>query len=81
MLRPAKTFLLVMIAKLPVSISIGMVLVASCPGGNVSNFMTSVARGNVAFSVSLTAIADLASIIMTPLSFTFWGNCNNCGSN
>lgn len=73
-LMPAMTFLIVMIAKLPVSISLGMLLVASCPGGNVSNFMTSVARGNVALSVSLTAIADLASIIMTPLSFTFWGN-------
>lgn len=73
-LMPAMTFLVIMIAKLPVSISLGMLLVASCPGGNVSNFMTSVARGNVALSVSLTAIADLASIIMTPLSFTFWGN-------
>ncbi|MCD4795180.1 MAG: bile acid:sodium symporter family protein [Bacteroidales bacterium] len=73
-LMPAITFLIVMVAKLPVSISLGMLLVASCPGGNVSNFMTSLARGNVALSVSLTAIADLASIIMTPLSFTFWGN-------
>ncbi len=73
-LMPAMTFLIVMIAKLPVSISLGMILVASCPGGNVSNFMTSLARGNVALSVSLTAIADLASILMTPLSFTFWGN-------
>jgi BASS family bile acid:Na+ symporter len=71
-LMPAMTFLLVVIAKFPVSISLGMILVAACPGGNVSNFMTSLARGNVALSVSLTAIADLASIIMTPFSFYFW---------
>ena len=74
LLMPAMTFLIVMVVKLPVSISLGMLLVAACPGGNVSNFMTSLARGNVALSVSLTAISDLASIIMTPLSFTFWGN-------
>ena len=73
-LMPAMTFLIVIVARLPVSISLGMILVASCPGGNVSNFMTSLARGNVALSVSLTAVSDLASIIMTPLSFTFWGN-------
>ncbi len=73
-LMPAVTFLIVIFAKLPVSISLGMILVAACPGGNVSNFMTLLARGNVALSVSLTAIADLASIVMTPLSFSFWGN-------
>ena len=71
-LMPAMTFLLVVIAKFPVSISLGMILVAACPGGNVSNFMTSLAKGNVALSVSLTAIADLASILMTPFSFYFW---------
>ncbi len=74
LLMPLMTFLLVIALELPVSISLGMLLVASCPGGNVSNFITSVARGNVALSVSLTAIADLASVIMTPLSFTMWGN-------
>ena len=73
-LMPLMTFLLVITLKLPVSISLGMILVASCPGGNVSNFITSVARGNVALSVSLTAFSDLGSIIMTPLSFTLWGN-------
>jgi len=73
-LLPALTFAVVVIAKLPVAIGLGMLLVAACPGGNVSNFITSLARGNVALSVSLTAIADLSSIIMTPLNFTFWGN-------
>ena len=51
----------------------GMILVAACPGGNISNFMSSLAKGNVALSVSLTAIATLAAIIMTPLNFAVWG--------
>jgi BASS family bile acid:Na+ symporter len=73
-LMPFMTFLLVIALKLPVSISLGMILVAACPGGNISNFITSVAKGNVALSVSLTAFSDLASILMTPISFTLWGN-------
>ena len=74
LLLPGVTFLLIYIADLPISVSLGMLLVAACPGGNVSNFITSLAKGNVALSVSLTAVADLLSILMTPLSFTFWGN-------
>ncbi len=74
LLLPGITFLLIIIAKLPVSISLGMLLVASCPGGNISNFITSLAKGNIELSVSLTAISDLSSIIMTPLNFTLWGN-------
>ncbi len=72
LLLPAITYLLVILLKFPVSISLGMLLVASCPGGNVSNFMTSMAKGNVALSVTLTAFSDLLSIIMTPLNFVFW---------
>ncbi len=73
-LLPAVTFFIVITFNLPVSVSLGMLLVASCPGGNVSNFITSLAKGNVALSVSLTTIADISSIIITPLNFTFWGN-------
>ena len=71
---PGITFLIILLLDLPVSISLGMLLVASCPGGNISNFITSLARGNVALSVSLTAISDISSVVMTPLNFTFWGN-------
>ncbi len=56
------------------TVGLGMVLVASCPGGNVSNFMCSLAKGNVALSVSLTAISDLGALILTPFNFAFWGN-------
>jgi BASS family bile acid:Na+ symporter len=51
-----------------------MILVASCPGGNVSNFMSHLAGGNTALSVSLTAIATLLAVVLTPLNFQFWGS-------
>jgi BASS family bile acid:Na+ symporter len=50
-----------------------MLLVASCPGGNVSNFISSVAKANVALSVSLTAVGTVLAVIFTPLNFAFWG--------
>ncbi|MFH1120438.1 MAG: bile acid:sodium symporter family protein [Bacteroidota bacterium] len=55
------------------SVAFGMLLVASCPGGNISNFISSVARANVALSVSLTAIGTVLAVIFTPLNFAFWG--------
>ena len=56
------------------SIALGMMLVAACPGGNISNFMTQMAKGNAALSVSLTAFATLVSLVMTPFNLHFWGN-------
>ena len=54
-------------------VAIGMILVASCPGGNVSNFLSSYSKGNIELSVSLTAITTLFASIVTPLNFWFWG--------
>lgn len=71
-LLPALTFLLVLIIKPIPSIALGMFMVAACPGGNISNFMTNYAKGNTALSVSLTAIATLFAIVMTPFNFQFW---------
>ena len=51
------------------SVALGLLLVASCPGGNMSNFMTTVAKGNAALSVSLSAIVTLSSIVFTPVVF------------
>jgi len=51
------------------SIALGMMMVAACPGGNISNFMTQHAKGNAALSVSLTAIATIFAVVMTPLNF------------
>ncbi len=71
---PIITFLLVItIDPLP-SIALGMFMVAACPGGNVSNFIAHLAKGNAALSVSLTAIATLLAVVMTPLNLQFWGS-------
>lgn len=73
-LFPALTYLLVVLIKPAPSIALGMFMVAACPGGNISNFMTQLAKGNAALSISMTAFATLISILMTPLNFQFWSN-------
>ncbi len=70
---PFITFLFILILQPTPTVALGMLLIAACPGGNVSNFMSAMAKGNVALSVSLTAIATLAATFMTPLNFAFWG--------
>jgi len=72
-LMPALTFLLVLILNPTPAIAFGMILVAACPGGNLSNFFSSLSRSNVTLSVSLTAFADLGAILLTPFNFWFWG--------
>lgn len=73
-LLPLFTFLLVIVFKPQASIALGMILVASCPGGNISNFISSIARANVALSIALTSITSIASIAFTPFNFSFYGN-------
>ena len=73
-LFPALTFLFVILLKPTPSIALGMFMVAACPGGNISNFMTQMAKGNAALSVSMTAFATLISVVMTPLNFQIWSN-------
>ena len=53
---------------------LGMILVAACPGGNISNFMSSLGKANIELSVSLTAISTALAILMTPFNFWLWGN-------
>lgn len=72
LLLPALTFLLIIIVKPIPELALGMILVAACPGGNVSNFYSSISNGNIALSISLTAIATIAAVFMTPINFTFW---------
>jgi BASS family bile acid:Na+ symporter len=55
-------------------VALGMILVASCPGGNISNFMSSFSKGNVELSVSMTAITSAFATFITPLNFFMWGN-------
>lgn len=73
-LLPAITFLFILILQPTPTVALGMILVAACPGGNISNFMASLAKGNVALSVSLTAISTMAAMVMTPANFAFWGD-------
>lgn len=86
LLLPAVTFLFIIILNPTPTVALGMILIASCPGGNVSNFMSALAKGNLALSVSLTAIATLAATFMTPVNFAVWGKFyinfyNNAGAN
>lgn len=73
-LLPLLTLLLVMMLPVSPGIALGMILVAACPGGNVSNFFSMLAKGNVALSVTLTAISSLLAFIITPLSFFFFSS-------
>ncbi|MBL7218285.1 MAG: bile acid:sodium symporter family protein [Desulfobacteraceae bacterium] len=76
MLLPALTFLLTLILRPQPSIALGMILVAACPGGNLSNIITYLAKGNCAVSISMTAVSTAAAIIMTPLNLALWGGLN-----
>lgn len=73
-LLPASTFVLVWIIEPAPSIALGMMLVAACPGGNISNFMTHMAKGNTALSVSLTSIGTVLAIFTTPLNLQIWAS-------
>ncbi|MDP3514543.1 MAG: bile acid:sodium symporter family protein [Sulfuritalea sp.] len=75
-LLPAFTFLLVLLIKPAPSIALGMMLVAACPGGNISNFLTHYARGNTALSITMTALSTAVAIVMTPLNLSLWGGLN-----
>lgn len=73
-LLPLFTFLLVIIIKPHPSFALGMILIAACPGGNVSNFFSKMAKGNTALSISLTAFATLVCIAFTPINLNLWGS-------
>lgn len=75
-LLPLLTFLLALALKDTISwtMAIGMILVASCPGGNISNFISSLSKANIELSVSLTAISTALAVLMTPFNFWLYGN-------
>ena len=70
-LLPILTVSLIFIFHPPTSIALGMLLVAACPGGNVSNFAVHLSRANAALSVLMTSITTLGAVLITPLYFTF----------
>ena len=73
-LLPLLTFVIIILIKPQPSIALGMMMVAACPGGNISNFMTHFAGGNTALSVSLTAIGTFLAMIVTPINFQLYGS-------
>lgn len=73
LLLPMITFFFVWAIQPSASVALGMILVASCPGGNISNFISTLAKGNIALSVTMTAIATIVSIFLTPFNFALWG--------
>ncbi|MGP4734397.1 MULTISPECIES: bile acid:sodium symporter family protein [unclassified Psychrobacter] len=75
-LLPIATCLFTWALNIDPELALGMILVASCPGGSFSNIMTWLARGNVAVSVSMTAVSSLAAAILTPVNFAFYGWLN-----
>ena len=77
LLLPALTFVLTLVLDIRPSIALGMILVASCPGGNLSNVMTYLAGGNAPLSVGMTAVSTAAAIVMTPLNLSIWGRLNS----
>ena len=75
-LLPAATCLTTWFFEVDPEMALGMILVASCPGGSFSNIMTWLARANVAVSVSMTAISSLVAMVMTPFNFALYGWLN-----
>ncbi len=64
---PLVAYLLIIIFKVPPEIAIGVMIIAAAPGGVTSNILTKFANGDVALSISLTAVISLISIITVPL--------------
>ncbi len=71
---PAVTYLMIVAVEPRASIALGLILIAACPGGNISNFITHLAGGNTALSVSMTAFATVGAVLLTPINIAFWGS-------
>lgn len=67
---PLIAILLVAFIPAPPILKVGIVLLAACPGGTTSNLLTHMARGDVALSISLTAVTSLLSVISVPIVLT-----------
>jgi BASS family bile acid:Na+ symporter len=73
---PIATFVVVVVLNkfITPTIAMGMILVAACPGGNISNFLSALSKGNAALAVSMTAIGTILAIVFTPINFYIWGS-------
>lgn len=69
LILPWATLLVTLLVDLHPGLELGLLLVACCPGGNMSNIMTHLARGNTALSMSMTAMSSLLALVLLPLNF------------
>ena len=76
LLLPALACGLTLLLRPQPSVALGIMLVAACPGGNFSNFLTHYGGGNTALSITMSSISTAASVLMTPLNISFWGSIN-----
>ena len=70
-LLPVGTWLATLALDLPPNVEAAMILVAACPGGSLSNVITHFGRGNTALSVSISAVASVMALVLTPFNFTW----------
>ena len=70
-LLPVGTWLATLVLDLPAPVEVAMILVAACPGGSLSNVVTHFGRGNTALSVSVSAVAALMALVLTPFNFSW----------
>ena len=75
-LLPGATWLATLLLDLPPNVEAAMILVACCPGGSLSNVVTHHGRGNTALSVSISAVAALLALVLTPFNFTWMVSTN-----
>lgn len=75
-LLPLATLAAVLLLDLPAAIEAGMLLVACCPGGSLSNVITHYGGGNTAYSLSLSAVAALLALLLTPFNFAWTMSAN-----
>lgn len=76
LILPWATLLVTLMLDLHPGVELGMLLVACCPGGNMSNIMTFLARGNTALSMSMTALSSLLALVMLPVNFALTSSYN-----
>jgi bile acid:Na+ symporter, BASS family len=76
LLLPGATWIATLLLDLPPNTEAAMILVACCPGGSLSNVVTHVGRGNTALSISISAVAAVLALFLTPFNFTWMVSTN-----
>ena len=75
-LLPLATWGVTMLLDLSPATEAAMMLVAACPGGALSNVVTAFGRGNLALSLSISAVSSVLALVLTPLNFTLMVSAN-----